>query len=62
MSILRVMISRTYLRDYLVWELHAGGLVGHFGRKKTVDAVKRLFYWPRLKSDIAKLTGRCHTC
>ena len=37
-------ISRTSLREFLVWELHGGGLVGHLGRNKTIEAVKHHFY------------------
>src|SRR5262249_13471271 len=44
----RLCILRTYVRDFLVWELHAGGLVGHFGRDKTIELVERRFYWPSL--------------
>ena len=32
------------VRDFLVWEIHAGGLVGHFGRDKTIEESERQFY------------------
>ena len=41
---LMLCIPRTSLRDYLIWELHAGCLAGHFGRENTIDAVESLFY------------------
>ena len=28
------------------WEVHAGGLVGHFAQNKTIEAVEHRFYWP----------------
>ena len=34
-----------------------GGLAGHFGREKTIDAVENLFYWPSLKRDVTRLIG-----
>jgi len=37
-------ILRISLREFLVWELHAGGLAGHFGRNKTFEAVEHHFY------------------
>ena len=50
------------MRDFLVWEIHAGGLAGHFGRDKTIEEVKRQFYWPGLKRGVAKIVGRCRIC
>ena len=44
------------------WELHAGGLAGHFGRDKTTEEVERQFYWLGLKHDVAKIIGHCHQC
>ena len=62
MLISYVMHSPYSLRDCLVWELHAGGLAGHFGREKTIVEVESLFYWPSLKRDVARLIGQCRTC
>ena len=50
------------MRDFLVWEIHAGGLVGHFGRDKTIEESERQFYWPSLKRGIAKIVGQYGTC
>jgi hypothetical protein len=36
----KLCIPRTSVRDFLVWELHAGGLVGHFGQDKTIEEVE----------------------
>ena len=35
----KLCIPRTSVRDFLVWELHAGGLSDHFSRTKTIEAV-----------------------
>ena len=45
------------MKDFLVWEIHVGGLVGHFRRDKTIEEVERQFYWPSLKRDVAKIVG-----
>ena len=50
------------VRDFLLWEIHAGGLAGHFGRDKTIEEVERQFYWPTLKRDVAKIVSQCRTC
>ena len=58
----RLCIPRTSLRDFLVWELHAGGLAGHFGRNKTIELVEAQFFWPSLKRDVARIVAQCRTC
>jgi hypothetical protein len=45
------------MRDFLIWEIHAGGLSGHFGRNKTIEEVEHQFFWSSLKRDVAKLVG-----
>ncbi|KAI9174969.1 hypothetical protein LWI28_025455 [Acer negundo] len=52
----------TSLRDFLVWEMHAGGLAGHLGRDKTIALVEDRFYWLSLKRDAARIVSQCRTC
>ena len=58
----KLCIPRSSVRDFLVWEIHAGGLTGHFGRDKTIEEVECQFYWPGLKRGVAKIVGQCRTC
>ena len=37
----KLCIPRTSVRNFLVWGLNAGGLLGHFGRDKTIEEVER---------------------
>jgi len=46
-----------YVHQRLSWEVHAGGLAGHFGRNKMIEAVEHRLYWPSLKEDVAKVVG-----
>ena len=58
----KLCIPRTSRRDFLIWELHAGGLAGHFGVNKTVALIEDRFYWPSLKRDVARVVSQCRTC
>ena len=40
----KLCIPWSSMRDFLVWEIHAGGLAGHFGRDKTIEEVEHQFY------------------
>ena len=58
----KLCIPRTPLKDLLIWDNHAGDLVGHFGRDKTIALVEDKFYWPSLKRDVARIVAQCRTC
>ena len=58
----RLCILAGSTRDFLIWELHGGGLAGHFGITKTLLAVQAQYYWPHLRRNVRRLVGRCSTC
>ena len=58
----KLCIPRISLREFFIWELHAGGLAGHFENEKTIEAVEYKFYWPSWKLDVAKHVGKCYIC
>ena len=37
-------------------------MFGHFGIRKTYNRIVQHFYWPGLKTDMAKWCKECHTC
>ena len=43
-KMIKLCIPRTSFRDLLIWEMHASGLTGHFGRDKTIALVEDRFY------------------
>ena len=45
----QLCIPQGSTRDFIIFEVHAGGLSGHFGRSKTIELLERQFYWPNLK-------------
>ena len=61
-KVTKLFIPRTSFRDLLIWDMHAGGLAGHFGRDKTIALVEDRFYWPSLKRDVARIVAQCRTC
>lgn len=46
------------IRDFLSWEVRAGGLSEHFQHDKTIEEVEKQFYWWSLKRDISKIIGQ----
>ena len=49
-------------RNFLIWELHGGGLAGHFGITKTLLALESRYFWPHLRRDTRRLVSQCSTC
>ena len=43
-------------------EAHGGGLMGHFGVRKTLDVLHEHFFWPKMKRDVERVCARCVTC
>jgi len=58
----KLCILWTFFLEFFMWELHDGGLAGHIGNEKTIEAFEYQLYWPSLKRDVIKYVGRYHTC
>ena len=43
-KVTKLCIPQTSFRDLLIWEMHVGGLAGHFERDKTIALVEDRFY------------------
>ena len=50
------------MRELLVREAHGGGLIGHFGVRKTLDVLHEYLFWPKMKHDVERACVRCITC
>jgi hypothetical protein len=46
----------------LLQEAHEGGLIGHFGVKKTEDIFAAYFFWLKMRRDMVRFVARCTTC
>ncbi|KAK1629601.1 hypothetical protein QYE76_003916 [Lolium multiflorum] len=63
MKELATCFRRRYPQDYHhCEESHAGGLMGHFGREKTLLMLADHFYWPKMRRDVDRYVRRCITC
>jgi hypothetical protein len=58
----RLCIPVGSVRLLLIQQAHGGGLMGHFGVKKTDDVLSAHFFWPRMRRDIERFVARCTTC
>jgi hypothetical protein len=58
----RLCIPVGSVRLLLLQEAHGGGLMGHFGAKKTEVVLSTHFFWPHLRRDVERFVGRCTTC
>jgi hypothetical protein len=50
------------LRTRLMVECHDTPLSGHLGKDKTIEQVKRRFYWPGMDADIIQYVTSCDAC
>jgi len=58
----RMCVPISSLRELLVREAHGGGLMGHFGVRKTLDVLTEHFFWPHMRRDVERVCGKCITC
>ncbi|WVZ69949.1 hypothetical protein U9M48_018662, partial [Paspalum notatum var. saurae] len=58
----RLCIPVGSVRLLLLQEAHGGGLMGHFGAKKTEAVLSTHFFWPKMRRDIERFVSRCTTC
>jgi len=58
----RLCVPICSLRELLVREAHGGGLMGHFGVRKTLEVLIEHFFWPPVKRDVERICEKCTTC
>ncbi|KAJ8040905.1 hypothetical protein HOLleu_15350 [Holothuria leucospilota] len=57
----QIVVPRTYRREILSIA-HEMPFAGHLGVNKTYHRILNHFYWPKLRSDVAKFCKTCHSC
>ncbi|XP_056852919.1 uncharacterized protein LOC130502196 [Raphanus sativus] len=55
----KLCIPQGSMRELLVREAHGGGLMGHFGRDKTLSVLADHFFWPNMRKDVENLCTKC---
>jgi hypothetical protein len=50
------------LRTRLLYECHDVPTAGHLGKDKTLEQVKRRFYWPGMDADVLQYVRTCDAC
>ena len=58
----KLFIPASSVRFLLLQEAHGGGLMGHFGVRKTKDILATHFFWPKIRRDVECFVARCTTC
>jgi hypothetical protein len=58
----KLCVSASSVRLLFLQETHGGGLMGHFGVKKTEDVLAAHFFWPKMRCDVERYVSRCTTC
>uniref|UniRef100_A0A2N9I8K8 Reverse transcriptase n=1 Tax=Fagus sylvatica TaxID=28930 RepID=A0A2N9I8K8_FAGSY len=58
----RLCVPNSSMRELLVREAHGGGLMSHFGVRKTLDVLHEHLFWPKMKRDVERVCSRCVTC
>ena len=50
------------LRQLLLKEFHESNYAGHLGFEKTLEKLRRRFFWPRMSIDVETFCKGCHQC
>lgn len=50
------------LRQQIITESHQPAMASHGGTEKTIDLVRRYYYWPGLSREVREYISRCDTC
>ena len=58
----RLCVPNSYMCELLVRKAHEGGLMCHFGVRKTLEVLREHLLWPKMKRDVERVCARCITC
>jgi hypothetical protein len=58
----QLCIPKSSMRENLLKENYSGGLVGHFGHDKAFVKLKKLYYWPGMRTYMQNFVNTCRSC
>jgi hypothetical protein len=58
----KLCVRASSVRLLFLQEAHGGGLMGHFGVKKTEDVLAAHYFLPKTRRDVERYVSRCTTC
>ena len=58
---LQLVLPKSYHNDILFWA-HDHPIGGHFGLEKTLDKIKKRYYWPHQYTDVSNWIKNCVDC
>lgn len=61
-GILYQFVAPKEVRDFIFEQLHSSKFSAHFGRDKTLELIKRRFYWPNLSESVKRWCNSCNIC
>ena len=56
------MVTPPEIRKVVFQKLHSDEVAGHFGRRRTIDAIRKRFFWPGMSSNIRLRVRQCDLC
>jgi hypothetical protein len=58
----KLCIPVSFVHLLLLQEARGGGLMGHFGVKKTEDILAGHFFWPKMRREVERFAARYTIC
>lgn len=56
------LLAPREIQECIFQHLHTQRYAGHLGRDRTLNAIKKRFYWPAMDIDIARWVKECQMC
>jgi len=56
------VLNCSELKKIILREFHVNPYLGHPGYENTLTVVKKFYYWPNLKKEVAEFVARCLDC
>ena len=57
-----VLVAPSSIRYEIFESLHNDRMAGHFGRDRTLEMIKRRFYWPNISDTVQRWCASCDMC